>query len=161
LLTCPSPASLRSAPSPRKRGARVGSIRLHISLVDDHLEATGIAAHAGSRIEAAPGGAGVRVLSPDGSARVRLDGWRPGPGGRLALHLVLQAPAATRASLWYQTRVEPRFHPRRRNVLELAPGRNEFFLRLPEAGIQGALLFQPGAVAGEYLIERCEGRSGT
>jgi hypothetical protein len=120
----------------------------------------GIAAHAGSRIEAAPPGAGVRILSPDGSARVRLAGWRPGPGGHLALHLVLQAPAATQATLWYQTRAEPRFHPRRRNVLKLAPGRNELFLRLPEAGVEGALLFQPGEVAGEYRIERLEARSG-
>ena len=118
----------------------------------------GIAPFAGSRIERGSGES-VRLTS-DGSARVLLDGWQPGPGGRLALHLVVRAPAATLAAIWYQTRAEPRFHPRRRNVLQLEAGTNEFFLRLPESGIQGPLLFKPGEQPGEYVIERFEARSG-
>jgi hypothetical protein len=120
----------------------------------------GVASYAGSRIERDAAGPGLRVFSPEGAARVLLDGWQPGPGGRLALHLVLRVPETTQATIWYQTRDEPRFHPRRRNVMLLAPGSNELCLRLPEAGIEGPLLFQPGEVAGEYLIERLEARSG-
>ena len=119
----------------------------------------GIAPQAGSRIEADPAG-GVRVASPQGSARVQLAGWQPGPGGRLVLDLVLHAPAATEATLWYQTRAEPRFHPRRYHVLRLEAGRNELCLRLPESGIQGPLLLRPGAAPGSYRIERCRARSG-
>jgi alginate O-acetyltransferase complex protein AlgJ len=118
----------------------------------------GIAPYAGSRIERAAGDS-VRIVS-DGSERVLLDGWEHAPAGRLALHLVLRAPAATAATIWYQTSAEPRFHPRRRNVLQLAAGTNELFLRLPESGIAGPLLFQPGGLPGEYVIERFEARSG-
>lgn len=118
----------------------------------------GVAPYEGSRVERAQDG--LRIVSPEGNARVAFDGWAPGPGGKLVLHLRLRAPAATQATLWYQTRDEPRFHPRRRNVLQLEAGPNEFRLRLPEAGIEGPLLFQPGEVPGEYLLEGLEARSG-
>jgi hypothetical protein len=119
----------------------------------------GLAPYPGGKIERAAAGGGVRLVAPDGGARVLLEGWELPPDRRLALHLVLSVPGATRATLWYETQPEQHFHRRRRVELPLAAGSNELYLRLPENGIVGGLVLQPGELAGEYRIERCEGRA--
>ncbi|MBK7641489.1 MAG: hypothetical protein IPJ19_00325 [Planctomycetes bacterium] len=118
-----------------------------------------VASYGGSRVERDEASGGARISSPEGGSRVLLAGWKTAPGGRLVIGLSIRAPQATQATLWYQTHDEPCFHPRRYNVMQLDAGLNELWLRLPEAGIEGTLLLQPGAVAGDYVLEHVEGRS--
>ena len=81
--------------------------------------------------------------------------------GAIALMLDLEAPAATRLELFYQTKQAAQFSGERIVAALLQPGRNQILLEVNDPDFNGLLRLDPGQVAGSYKIRSAVVFAGT
>ena len=74
-------------------------------------------------------------------------------GKTTVIQIVINSPAETVAQLFHLSQTERAYAEGRSQIVNLTPGRNVIYFRLDQPDLVDPVRLDPGAVAGEYLIE--------
>lgn len=141
----------------RQRATAFGQGRVLFTFVDVN-EALAIRPLVGTDITMK--GRALQVTSGTGDPAVllpELAGKGPGSGGRLVLRVEMEGSSSTVARLYYADG-KGNFAQQRSLRARVEPGGNSLFFLLPDDFESGRLRFDPGEVAGRYLLHAVEAR---
>jgi hypothetical protein len=99
------------------------------------------------------GANGIEVKALTNDPQLVLPDFSYPKSGWIIIKVILNCPAKTQAQVFYTTKMQPEYSEEQSFKQDIESGEHTVFFQIPADGLRGSVRFDPGKIAGSYLIK--------